>query len=56
MEDVDGMPERDVVSSRSPTEEIGLRRVPATMEKGDNGHSEGELSWSVMKWGFVLGD
>ena len=38
--DVDGMPEKSGVSSRSSTEGIGLRRVPRATEKGDNSHGE----------------
>ena len=37
-EDVDRLPERGVVSSRSPMEEIGFWRVPTVRERRGNDH------------------
>ena len=38
---VDGKPEKSGVSSRSPMEKLGLRRVPMATGKGNKGHGKG---------------
>ena len=46
-ENVDGMSEKSGASSRSPTEEIGLRRVPTVRVKRGNGHGKRKAHTSI---------
>ena len=55
VEDVDGMPERGVVSSRSPTKEIRLRWVPMAREKMGQGEGCIAMVLRGSAGGCVLG-